>query len=465
MQPPGRLEEQAPVGRHGRLAPPRRWASADRSAPGGWVPCIGWSSCCGSPSSTRLSVARETATTLASEIWPASSTNRTSTAPTIFADAHSQGVPAARLARPSSSRARTSLASLPRVDPLVVEDLLLLALLDGPDSRPGLLLGRLEDRLEQVADDLVARPGDADALAGREQGQDHAGAGVGLAGPRRALDRERRPIERQGQPAGGRRGRVSPARQRPRRRLADPRRAPQEQVARRAERTVGIDAVGRRPSRRSRRATPGSSLRPDPVERHDRARMGLVERAAGCRPSRPPRRRPLVADRPARTDCRSAAPASARGRRPRRGRGRSPAAGTVAPRSACRSSARRAARRARARRSGRALDELLRVRSIRRWKSHHIDLSSRRCQPRSWRGASGVLLGRAIGRVGRDDVGPASRSTRAWTRACASVRSAGSSSTRGTGRGTGWPVSACQLVAAVLQPVAEPRLHTTSSRL
>ena len=52
--------------------------------------------------------------TLASEIWPASSTNRTSTASVILADAHSHDVPAARFARPSSSRARTSAASLPR---------------------------------------------------------------------------------------------------------------------------------------------------------------------------------------------------------------------------------------------------------------------------------------------------------------------------------------------------------------
>ena len=60
-----------------------------------------------------LSADRDTATTLASEIWPASSTNRTSTASRILADAHSHVVPAARFARRSSSRARTSSVSLP----------------------------------------------------------------------------------------------------------------------------------------------------------------------------------------------------------------------------------------------------------------------------------------------------------------------------------------------------------------
>ena len=49
------------------------------------------------PSRTRLSVARAIATTLAREIWPASSTNRTSTASTILDEAHSHEVPAARL--------------------------------------------------------------------------------------------------------------------------------------------------------------------------------------------------------------------------------------------------------------------------------------------------------------------------------------------------------------------------------
>ena len=38
-------------------ASPRTCASAERSAPGGWLPWSGWSSCCGSPSRTRLSAA------------------------------------------------------------------------------------------------------------------------------------------------------------------------------------------------------------------------------------------------------------------------------------------------------------------------------------------------------------------------------------------------------------------------
>ena len=65
---------------------------------------MGWSSCCGSPSSTTFRAAPETATTLASDTWPASSTNSVSTLPSMSSRAHSHGVPAATSTSTGSER-------------------------------------------------------------------------------------------------------------------------------------------------------------------------------------------------------------------------------------------------------------------------------------------------------------------------------------------------------------------------
>ena len=91
----------------------------------------GWSSCCGSPSSTRLVAAPRTATTLASDIWPASSTNSTSTASAIFGDAQSHDVPATTVAAP-----------VVEADADVVG---VLAAVDGGIGRRPLLMPRLAD--------------------------------------------------------------------------------------------------------------------------------------------------------------------------------------------------------------------------------------------------------------------------------------------------------------------------------
>ena len=64
VEPPGLLEEDALVGRDGHRSP-SRCPSALRSAPGGWKPWVGWSSCCGSPRSTRPRAAGAQATVLA----------------------------------------------------------------------------------------------------------------------------------------------------------------------------------------------------------------------------------------------------------------------------------------------------------------------------------------------------------------------------------------------------------------
>ena len=60
---------------------------------------------------------------------------------------------------------------------------------------------RLDDRAEQVADDLVAEPGDADPLSLGHQPKDHARAGPGLAGAGRPLHRQHVAVEFGGQPA------------------------------------------------------------------------------------------------------------------------------------------------------------------------------------------------------------------------------------------------------------------------
>ena len=86
----------------------RRCARAERSAPGGWAPWVGWSSCCGSPSRTSACAPEADARTLASDIWPASSTNRTSTASAMSSRDHSQAVPATTAAAPLRSAATTS---------------------------------------------------------------------------------------------------------------------------------------------------------------------------------------------------------------------------------------------------------------------------------------------------------------------------------------------------------------------
>ena len=99
--------------------------------------------------------------------------------------------------------------------------------------------------------------GDADPLAGRDELDDHPRAGVGLAGARRALDRQS--TSRSSASAIRRRGGhdvvSSRASERARPATADdPRRAPQEQVADRAVRPGPSMPLRERPDRRRCRA-------------------------------------------------------------------------------------------------------------------------------------------------------------------------------------------------------------------
>ena len=127
---------------------------------------------------------------LASEICPASSTKRTSTAFANSGRAHMKAVPPRTSAsRLSSARRASSLSSscddaCGRVRIVIVGRFL-------RDAHVGAVLrGFLADGDEQIRDDLVARRHDADALALRDERADHAGAGVRLSGAGRALNGE-----------------------------------------------------------------------------------------------------------------------------------------------------------------------------------------------------------------------------------------------------------------------------------
>ena len=177
---------------------PRMCSSAEAPAPGGWVAWLGWASCCGSPSRIRFRAAPATASTLASDSCPASSTNKVSTLSAIPARAHSHAVPAAT----SSSPSRSAFSSC---------SLLIIAAsacrcglsrsarcpIRGPGSAPPRVLVH---RVDQVADDRVRRPGDPDRAAMRDQLEDLLGRGVRLPGPRRSLHRQVRTPERDREP-------------------------------------------------------------------------------------------------------------------------------------------------------------------------------------------------------------------------------------------------------------------------
>ena len=241
------------------------------------------------------------------------------------------------------------------------------------------------------------------------------------------------------------------------RRLPDARRAAEQQVPCQPVSGRRHRCRGRRPTRRARTATPGD--RRSGPSRAARSRAGAARRSSRRMSTSGPRiDRDHLARAPLERAGARAEPGScARVVERRRGRGRTPGPGTRTARSACPASPRRSDRPARARRAGSSSSiELLRRRvPCGGWNSHHIDLSSRRCQPRSWASsqrpaAPGLARrrrsGRSPGRPGArpgPGPGPAPRSA-----------SAGSG-WRSPGRGTARPVSRGQLVAQPLQPVAQ----------
>src|SRR6476660_914603 len=126
--------------------------------------------------------------------------------------------------RPAIGEASAGLARVGRaLHVLVVEHMLGVSALDRADSDT-FLPRRAESGSEQVADDLVTRAGDADAVPGRDERADHPGAGVRLARAGRTLDRKDRLIELECEAASAVQVRLVRADQRGADALAGPRR-------------------------------------------------------------------------------------------------------------------------------------------------------------------------------------------------------------------------------------------------
>ena len=148
--------------------------------------CIGCSSCCGSPISTSPAAAGETASTLASDICAASSTNSTSTAFRASGRAQSHAVPPATWQSPVSALKTSSFLVVNRSGPNHFPFRPVSVSRSDPfrSHRPHSPLRRAG------AYHLVAVRRDADFRARVDQSADHPCAREGLAGARRPLDRQ-----------------------------------------------------------------------------------------------------------------------------------------------------------------------------------------------------------------------------------------------------------------------------------
>ena len=101
-------------------------------------------------------------------------------------------------------------------------------------------VGRLDRRIDQVANDLMAVGRDADFLAAAHQLANHLRAGEGLARTGRSLDRENAARQMAAEPNGGFNRRLSRAVQRL---IADPRAFSEQEIARRLIRPIAAHAV------------------------------------------------------------------------------------------------------------------------------------------------------------------------------------------------------------------------------
>ncbi len=161
--------------------------------PGGWFACCGCSSCCGSPSSTRLFAPADTASTSASDICPASSMNRTSTLSRNSGRAQSHDVPPSSEYSPRE-KARRAFVVVDRVQLFGIARTAL-AFVQALEIREPLLGRALAHRPQQVADGLVADGRHADLLPGLQELEDHVRPRERLAGSGRALDRQHAVVE------------------------------------------------------------------------------------------------------------------------------------------------------------------------------------------------------------------------------------------------------------------------------
>ena len=176
-------------------------SSAEAPAPGGWVAWLGWASCCGSPSRTRLRPPRPPPAR-----WPATTGQphrrtgcprcpRTAPAPTARPCPRPRPVP--RRAGPSPAGHCSSSWRRVQVRVVVVRPL---ADPWCPARGATCVLVHLVD---EVADDRVRGTGDADRAAVRDELEDLFGRGVRLAGSRRSLDRQVGAAERGREPDRG----------------------------------------------------------------------------------------------------------------------------------------------------------------------------------------------------------------------------------------------------------------------
>ena len=201
MQPVRRLEEQAAI-RGDRPCAVQQVLEAEASAPSGWVPCETCGSWLGSPSRTSERAEPATEHTVARDSWPASSTNRTSTASAMSSRAHNQLVPPTTwnspLAKPAATfsfdetRSTSSWGDASSVSPA--------SWTIRTESPPQ---GGVRHSIEEVGDHAMRLGDDADSLAPLDERKRHAGSGVGLARAGRPLDRQHAVVERDDEPAGG----------------------------------------------------------------------------------------------------------------------------------------------------------------------------------------------------------------------------------------------------------------------
>ncbi len=168
-----------------------RCSSADFSAPSGWLPCKGRSSCCGSPSRTKALADCETARTSAKDIWPASSMNRTSTASKAASGDHSQDVPPTTFALPEQQR-RPGLFIVFFRDGNAVAFLTVVLPYACTALRSHPFVARLQPHLEQFTNYFVAQRRDTDLLSSFHQFANHARARIGLSRTGRPLNRKDR---------------------------------------------------------------------------------------------------------------------------------------------------------------------------------------------------------------------------------------------------------------------------------
>ena len=352
VEPPGRLEEEAAVGRHRGLRRRARARAPSRSAPGGCEPCsrlvellrVAEQDEARRGPRDRDDVGERDLAGLVDEQdvdgvghlrrHPQPRRAGREVGPPVVELRRGRRAPRPWRGRPADRRDGPGRRR---------------AVLDRPDGTPSASRGR-EDRVEEVADDLVAGAGDPDPLARR-------------AAASRSSVRRVYVLPAPGGPWIGRTVRSSADREPARRvevglaglaeggagRLADPRRAARSGGRGPPGAGRRRRCRGRRPTRRARAARAWCSGVPDPVERHDAPR-GAASSASRLMSTRQAGLvdRDQLAERPRRTALLAGSACGLRrgSNRSRDGRGRTPGRGTRSARPACLSRPRRAARRA-----------------------------------------------------------------------------------------------------------------------